>query len=522
MSDHPSQDHPENEDDDAMLDPAEAGEEVPSDPDEPMDSDPDDNEATGVEQEEISLQNDSIAHFDLHKDSIFCITQHPVHPEIVATGGGDEVGYVFDSTEAIPEEQPLLPASYQNTPHEPKERGGLSPIFKLSSEYHKESLNAIAFTLPKGEILLSADLNGRLCAWRDTSSSQNGRSWKFLAESTESGDINWLVPCPHPSYPNTVALGRDDGSVWVYTVDATDTNSPLTIQQAYYLHTMSCTAGAWTPNGSLLATVSEDGSFHVFDPFGEAAGMQLVQNQRGSNAGMSSSGQSLIGLTALDQRFGVEGGLYSVAIAPTGTLAVVGGAGGHIRVVGLPRVGADPSTTGSHGAGAGSKPSGGGRRSGVPSTAPSTSTAGQAGQILASMAAQEDSVETLAFAPAPLTLLAAGSVDGSIVLFDTARRFAVRRHIREAHDEYAVVQVEFVENARTGGWLLTSAGMDGVVRRWDTRGGGGAGTTGPTTGETQGGMVGEWKGHRGEGEKGGVLAFVQGGGGSRIVTAGDE
>jgi len=34
------------------------------------------------------------------------------------------------------------------------------------------------------------------------------------------------------------------------------------------------------------------------------------------------------------------------------------------------------------------------------------------------------------------------------------------------------------------------------------------------------GFIREWKGHRGEGEGGGVFGFVQGGG--RIVTAGDD
>jgi ribosome assembly protein SQT1 len=126
--------------------------------------------------------------------------------------------------------------------------------------------------------------------------------------------------------------------------------------------------------------------------------------------------------------------------------------------------------------------------------------------------AQTDGIETLAFAPPPLTLLAAGSVDGSIALFDSAHRFAVRRHIKEAHEDYSVVKVEFVKNSRTGGWLLTSCGMDGVVRRWDTRGG---------TGMANSGFVGEWKGHRGDGEGGGVLGFVQGDG-SRIVTVGDD
>jgi ribosome assembly protein SQT1 len=278
----------------------------------------------------------------------------------------------------------------------------------------------------------------------------------------------------------------------------------LQIVQSYFLHTEACTAGAWSSDGKLLATVSEDGSLYVWDVFGEGAAAGLTQGEGGAY---------VVGLTSLDQRFAVEGGLFSVAIAPSGAFVVVGGAGGAIKVVGLPRLGSEASGSapaGRSGAGASSKGKGGKQVGGK--AAGTAASAGQAGQILADLQAQTDGIETLAFAPPPLTLLAAGSVDGSIALFDSAHRFAVRRHIKEAHEDYSVVKVEFVKNSRTGGWLLTSCGMDGVVRRWDTRGG---------TGMANSGFVKEWKGHRGDGEGGGVLGFVQGDG-SRIVTAGDD
>ncbi|KAI9715073.1 MAG: hypothetical protein M1812_006191 [Candelaria pacifica] len=497
-SEQPTQQNAQNEEETTMLDPAEAEEEIPSDPDQPMDSDAEDDPTNA--QEEIQLQNDSVAHFDGHKDSIFCIAQHPLYSDIVATGGGDDAGYVFDSTPPQ-REQPVLPASYQSAPQS-IEREGIKALYKL--EGHTDSVNAITFTLPRGEYVVSAGLDGRLRAYNDTSSPQIGRDWKFIAEAQEVEEINWLIPCPHPQYPNTIALGANDGSVWVYTVNAEDKATPLTIIQAFYLHTASCTAGAWTPDGKMLATVSEDSSLYVWDVFAEAAAAGLTGAE---------GGQNVVGLTAQDQRFAVEGGLFSVAVAPTGAFVVVGGAGGATKVVGLPRIGAESSVTkGAKGAGSTSK-TGGGKRSGGPTGGSSASASGQAGQILASLQAQSDSIETLAFSPPPLTLLATGSVDGSIALFDTAHRFAVRRHIREAHEEFAVVKVEFVKNAQTGGWLLTSSGMDGVVRRFDTRGG---------TAAAGQGLVGEWRGHRGDGEGGGVLGFVQGGGGGRIVTAGDE
>ncbi|MCJ1340029.1 hypothetical protein MMC09_005323 [Bachmanniomyces sp. S44760] len=509
----------------AMLDPNEAGEEIPDDQDHPMESDAEDDEDDeGAEEQEIQLQNDSIAHFDHHTDSIFCIAQHPLDPSVIATGGGDDTAYIFATTQ----NSPVLPASYESNP-QPASRNSLPPIAKVAG--HTDSINAIAFTKPTGQYLCTAGLDGRLRIYT-VPSPPSSTTYTFLAESQEVPEINFLIPCPHPSYPNTLALGASDGSVWVYTIDPrTDPSTPLQVLQAYYLHTGPTTAGAWTPDGNLLATVSEDGSLHVWDPFGEAAARGL-SGQGG--------GQAIIGLTNEDQRFAVEGGLYSVAINPTGAFVVVGGADGSIRVIGLPRLsspaesasGTISAVQGSKGSGAKSK-SGGGKKAGGPLTAASAESAGQAGQILASLRAQEDSIETLAFSAPPLTLLASGSVDGSIVLFDTAHRFAVRRNIKDAHDGFAVVALDFASDsikesaAATSAvktksvavvsaqsptpYLLTSCGMDGVVKRWDTRGG---------TAASGQGLVREWRGHRGEGEGGGVLGFVQGGG--RVVTAGDD
>ncbi|ESZ95163.1 hypothetical protein SBOR_4463 [Sclerotinia borealis F-4128] len=493
-SHQPHDNDPVNEDDNEMFDPADAAEEIEDidgDGDAAMDSGDEDAQGEGqgedqLMQEEYELVNDSIAHFDHHKDSIFCIAQHPTRPEIVATGGseGDDeagAGYIFDAT---PEPSPLLPASYQSNPDERVERRGLEPIFRL--EGHADSINALTFTLPDGKFLLSGGLDGKLRAYVT-----NGSKWKFYTEAQEVEEINWLIACPNANSPNTFALGANDGSVWVYKVDPSQKGAPLQLMQSYFLHKESCTAGAWSPDGKLLATVSEDGSLYVWDVFGEAAAAGLNQGE---------SGQTVVGLTALDQRFAVEGGLFSVGIAPSGHFVAVGGAGGSIKIVGLPRLG-DTS-------GAASKSKGGKAAAGRAAAA----SAGQTGQILADLQAQGDGIESIAFAQPPLTLMATGSVDGSIALFDCAHRFAVRRHIKEAHEEYSVVKVEFLKNANAGGWLLTSCGMDGVVRRWDTRGG---------TGIANSGFVREWKGHRGDGEGGGVLGFVQGGGG-RIVTAGDD
>ncbi|TWU72994.1 hypothetical protein ED733_004563 [Metarhizium rileyi] len=487
--------HPEELDDD-LLDVEDAAEEIENTDDIAMDSD-----AEEEEGEELVLQNDSIAYFDLPQDSLFTIAQHPSHPSLIAVGGsaGPEddapgAGWLLDTSAAAP--RPVLPASYASNPAETPSSTQLDSLFAL--EGHTDSINTLAWTLPRGEFLVSGGLDGRIKVWRADVRPGGTVDMKPVGEAQEVDEVNWIAACPSPNHADTIALGASNGSVWVYTMDASDASNPLQIVQSYFLHTAPCTAGAWTPDGNLLATVSEDSSLYVWDVWGEAAARNIT----------SDNGKTVVSLTGEDQRFEVEGGLYSIAIDPKGSFVAAGGAGGAVKIVSLPRLSPQSQQRGKRG-----KSSSSSLSSSVDAT-----TAG--GQILASLHAQGDSVESLAVSltatTPPTTLLAAGSVDGSICVYDATRRFAVRRHIAGAHEDHSVVKLEFVSNT----WLLTSCGMDGVVRRWDLRSGGATGTT--AAGAADRGLVKEWKGHRGDGEGGGVLGFVQGETGERIVTAGDD
>lgn len=476
--------HPEDEMDDNLLDAEEVGEEVANEDDLAMDSD----------NEELILHNDSIAFFDLAQDSLFTIAQHPVHPSLIAVGGsaGDAedapgAGWLFDSSAA--QSRPVLPASYASDPSaQQPQTTQLESLYSLQG--HTDSINTLAWTLPQGEVLVSGGLDGRIKAWKTDVQPSAGLKVTLLGEAQEVEEINWIAPCPSASNPNAIALGANDGSVWVYTIDPSDSSNPLQIVQSYFLHTASCTAGAWTADGQFLATVSEDSSLYVWDVWGQAAAQGLAND----------NGMTVVSLTGEDQRFEVEGGLYSIAIDPKGNFVATGGAGGAIRIVSLPRL-----TTAASARSQGR----GGKSAADPSTG---------GQILAALHAQSDSVESLAISVAstnpPTILLAAGSVDGSITVFDATRRFAIRKNLVGAHEEHSVVKLEFVPNS----WLLTSCGMDGVVRRWDLRV---SGTTGSAEGGASG-LLKEWRGHRGDGEGGGVLGFVQGQTGERVVTAGDD
>ena len=471
---HDSQTAEDEYSDDAMLSRDEAAEEYSADEDTPMDEGDDPNAYDGAP---INVQDDSTAHFASHKDSIFAIAAHPLHPSIVATGGGDDLVYVWDSAAAGSSPGTLI-----------------APLATLTG--HTDSVVALAFSQPRGRFLCTGGLDGQVRAWADGTAEASGRAWALAGAAREVAEVNWLAACPGPGHPDVVALGAADGSVWVYVLGAAEGAEALAVVAVFALHTAACTAGAWTPDGRLLATVAEDASLYVWDVWGEAAAAGVLAAAGGNYA---------VGLTAEDERFRVDGGLYSVAISPGGGLCAVGGADGMIRIVGLPRFVSEASAI-PRPRGTGTKSKAGGKG------ASGAASAGQAGQILASLQVQSDSVESLAFSDPPLTVLAAASVDGSIVLFDAAHNFAVKRKIENAHEEEAVIKVEFAKAGQGGtdGWLLTSCGNDGVIRRWDCRG----------TTAADNGLVGEWRGHQGGGEGGGVLGFVQSH--DRIVTAGDD
>lgn len=480
MSGQPDEEHHPEEDVEILAADDAAEEIINDDDDMAMDSD-----------EEIVLHNDSIAYFEEPKDSLFTIAQHPVHPSLIAVGGSagqeDEApgaGWLIDTSAAA--SRPVLPASYSSDPSsEPPQSTALNSLFSL--EGHTDSINTLCWTLPHGEVLVSGGLDGRIRAWKADVKPGSGVKMTLIGETQEVEEVNWIAACPSPDSPNTVAFGASDGSVWVYTIDPSDSSNPFQIVQSYFLHTGPCTAGAWTPDGQLLATVSEDSSLYVWDIWGHAAAQNLV----GDN------GQTAVHMSGQDQRFEVEGGLYSAVVDPKGAFVAVGGAGGAIRIVSLPRITA------------GAQPKSG-----------KAAEASAGGQLLAALNTQSDSIETLAVSQAstspPTTLLAAGSVDGSVTVFDATRRFAIRRNIVGAHEDHSVVKVEFIKDS----WILTTCGMDGVVRRWDLRAGGATGTN--QAGVADAGLMKEWKGHRGEGEGGGVLGFVQGQTGERVVTAGDD
>ena len=390
------------EDDVHLIDESEAAEVIEQEEND-MEVDEDD-EDTGV-----VLHNDSSIYFDSHTDSIFTISAHPTNPDVLLTGGGDDTAYLWTIG-------PQPNTDNTTTPRAAHLLAQLTPS-------HADSIIATAFTQNHA---ITAGLDGKIQVFSLEA------PYKLVASASEVEEYVWLAA--HPT-EELFAAGASDGSVWVY-------ETPLTPRQVFYNHTASCTAGVWSRDGSKLVTVSEDGSLYCWDV---------------------EAGHATVTLTSDDARFRIDGGLYSVAVSPSGGVAAVGGATGEVRVAGL--------------------------------------VGEQKGKVLAAVNAHSESVESISFHPT-VPLMASGSVDGKIVLYDVVRGFAIRATM-EAHDE-AVVKVEFSGDS----WVLTSCGVDGLLKRWDAR-----------SARELRAFRGHLGGNKEEGE-GGILGFVQNK--ERIITAGDD
>ncbi|KAF9238494.1 WD40-repeat-containing domain protein [Melanogaster broomeanus] len=132
---------------------------------------------------------------------------------------------------------------------------------------------------------------------------ENYRTWEFLTELQGPDEVMWLRW--HPK--GTVLLaGSNDGTVWLWQLPSGNT------MQVFAGHTGAVQCGEFTPDGKRIVTACADGTLMFWDP---------------------RSPHAIFKLTSQDTRFNL-GGITSLAINSSSTLAVVGGAGS-VRVVSL-------------------------------------------------------------------------------------------------------------------------------------------------------------------------------------------
>ncbi|KAH9068401.1 WD40 repeat-like protein [Lactarius deliciosus] len=240
--------------------------------DEPMDEDED----MGGLGDEIIWEDNSIRHFAGHEGPVYAVAAHPTAP-VAASGGGDDFGYIWDVTDG-------------------------ETIVKLTG--HADSVTATAFS-SDGEMVSTGGMDGRVRVWRRVGT-DDYKTWEFLTElqgPRRSNDLlQWLRW--HPKGPYHGSIRR---KLICVTVPSGNT------MQVFAGHTGPVQCGDFTPDGKRIVTACGDNTLIYWDP---------------------RSPTPLFKLTGQDARFDL-GGITSLAVNPASTVAVVGGANGGVRVVGL-------------------------------------------------------------------------------------------------------------------------------------------------------------------------------------------
>ncbi|KAI0303761.1 WD40 repeat-like protein [Multifurca ochricompacta] len=353
--------------------------------------------------EQVVWEDNSIQHFSGHEGSVYTVAAHPT-ASLAVSGGGDDFGYIWDVTDG-------------------------EIVVKLTG--HTDSVTATAFS-SDGEMVSTGGMDGRVRVWRRVGK-ETFKTWEFLTELQGPDEVMWLRW--HPKGPVLLA-GSNDSTVWLWQLPSGNT------MQVFAGHTGPVQCGEFTPDGKRIVTACGDNTLIYWDP---------------------RSPTPLFKLTGQDARFDL-GGITSLAINPTSTVAVVGGTEGGVRVVSLSK-GEVTSALGGHtqghsveaivfvnivGAADGSSAPVGSAGAGIVSMFWDLNTS-----RLRTTLEHDDAVTSLLVHPTKPHLIVSSSADHTLRTWDARGGARVREH--KGHQE-------LINGAALGhgGEIIISAGDDGA------------------------------------------------------------
>ncbi|KAF8313569.1 WD40 repeat-like protein [Clavulina sp. PMI_390] len=316
------------------------------------------------------LEDTSIQQFPFHRQPVYAISVHPTLP-LAASGGEDELGYVWDITTG-------------------------EQILKLTG--HTDSVTNTAFSVD-GTLLATGGMDGKARIWRRVAKDESGRTWEFLTELLGPDEIMWLQW--HPK-GNVLLAGGNDATLWLWQLPSGNT------MQVFAGHDSPIHAGSFTPDGKRILTGDESGNLFFWDPRETTPVWKL---------------------SASDGRFALEGGITSIGINPSSTLAVVGGATGGIRVVNLAK-----------------------------------------GSVVGALEGHEEgesieAIKFLEFGAAGAGMVATGGTDGKICVWDLSNM-----NLRTTLQHSDAITT-LLPHPAPSAHVITSASADRTVKTWDARAG---------------------------------------------------
>lgn len=264
------------------------------DGDEPMDEDDEIGDLPDIDGNSSAntgiVEDNSVQHFKEHKSSVFTVSCHPTEP-LAASGGEDDMGYIWDITDG-------------------------ETVVKLTG--HTDSVTSIAWS-HDGEMISTGGMDGKVRIWRrvgKTKGKDDHRTWEFLTELQGPDEVMFLRWHPKGS---VLLAGSNDSTLWLWQLPSGNT------MQVFAGHTGPVNCGEFTPDGKHIISADGNNTLIFWDP---------------------RSSTPIFKLTSDDGRFNLDG-ITSLAVNPSSTLAVIGGAAGGVRVISLSK-GEIASTLGGH------------------------------------------------------------------------------------------------------------------------------------------------------------------------------
>lgn len=172
--------------------------------------------------EAFDESDDAVHIFTGHTGELYTVASSPLDATLVATGGGDDKGFVW----------------------------GIGQDWAFELEGHKDSVSSLAFSTD-GQLLSSGSFDGYVQVW-----DINARNLKCQLEGPAEG-IEWIRWHPRG---HLVLAGSEDFTVWMWNADKG------THLATFAGHGGSVTCGDFTPDGKVICTGSDDTTMRIWNP----------------------------------------------------------------------------------------------------------------------------------------------------------------------------------------------------------------------------------------------------------------
>lgn len=168
-------------------------------------------------------EDHSVQQLSAHTEPVFAVAVNAAHPELLATGGGDDVAHLWRT-------------------------GQPAPLCQLTG--HTDSISALAFSAD-GTMLASAGLDGTVRVWN----AQNGAL--VVALEGPSQGVTWLSWHTRGA---VLLAGSEDATSWMWKLPEGN------VMQIFSAHSAAVSYGAFVNAGRAVVTASEDGTVRVWNP----------------------------------------------------------------------------------------------------------------------------------------------------------------------------------------------------------------------------------------------------------------